>query len=881
MAIKRDPLQCTRCVEFRTADGDGNDGRTLRGYAAVFNEDTVISSMFEGRFKERIDPGAFKKTLRESKPIMQWNHGNDPAVGQIPIGVYDRLEADDHGLDVEGRLHSDPVSERVREAIASGAVTGMSFKFQVIRDEWRDASGKIIRDKNKLFNLLYGDDENEMPSRTIKEVRLFEAGPVSTPAYGGTSVGVRSDMTDDDRMAVVARMLRVSDEDEADDTAQITQWLEAERSWQADASAWLEAENLHRWLEAEAQWRKDSEKPYGDVTYADPGYQKDKKKRYPLDTKDHVKSAWSYINMPKNAEAYTAGQLSSIKSKIKAAAKKFGVEITEKKSSDVDAAVRSTSSSGKRTDAAPAGTSERNSKQDNTITERVKKMKLEELKARRAAITARFTEFDAEYRDADMPEDVQTEFDSLTDEMREIDESVARIEARQAFMKGIAERGDAAQVERGSDSGVRHQSPAFHKDQGDDLYNLDELRMSARNPEDFVARATDNARKAIDKARFARVVGKDDARERVSELLDIHDDEDGTLAKRILATGSPLYERAFGKALKACSTAGLTIEEQRAMSLGTDAAGGYAVPFQLDPTVILTNDGFAGSLRNLARVETIVGKKWQGVTSAGISVSRDGSPANHNPGTSAGEIGRQVETGAGAEAADSGFDLAQPEVTAVRVQGFVPFTFELEHDWGGLRSEITRMLSDAKDREEMESFTLGDGTGTPNQPGGVVGSLPAGSRVAQAAGEAITVADIYALENALAPRWRGSAQFMANKAIYNMIRQLDTNGGAALWEHLGGGLPSKLIGYSVNENSYMDGTIDASATATNDVLLFGDFKQFLIVDSIGMTVELVPHVFGSNGRPTGQRGVYAIWRNNAKVLVPGAFRILRVTTASP
>jgi hypothetical protein len=63
--------------------------------------------------------------------------------------------------------------------------------------------------------------------------------------------------------------------------------------------------------------------------YADPGYQADKKKRYPLDTKAHVKAAWSYINMPKNAKAYTAAQLKRIKGRIRAAAKKFGVNVSE------------------------------------------------------------------------------------------------------------------------------------------------------------------------------------------------------------------------------------------------------------------------------------------------------------------------------------------------------------------------------------------------------------------------------------------------------------------------------------------------------------------------------------------------------------------------
>lgn len=73
-------------------------------------------------------------------------------------------------------------------------------------------------------------------------------------------------------------------------------------------------------------------KPYGDVKYADPGYKTDGKKRYPLDSEGHVRSAWSYINMPKNQKGYTATQVSSIKGRIKSAASKFGIEISEGKS---------------------------------------------------------------------------------------------------------------------------------------------------------------------------------------------------------------------------------------------------------------------------------------------------------------------------------------------------------------------------------------------------------------------------------------------------------------------------------------------------------------------------------------------------------------------
>ena len=74
---------------------------------------------------------------------------------------------------------------------------------------------------------------------------------------------------------------------------------------------------------------KDSKKPYGDVTYADPGYQKDKQKRYPIDTEAHVRAAWSYVNQKQNAAKYNPRDLARIKKRIRAAARKFGIDISE------------------------------------------------------------------------------------------------------------------------------------------------------------------------------------------------------------------------------------------------------------------------------------------------------------------------------------------------------------------------------------------------------------------------------------------------------------------------------------------------------------------------------------------------------------------------
>ena len=55
---------------------------------------------------------------------------------------------------------------------------------------------------------------------------------------------------------------------------------------------------------------------YGHTTFADPV-----NKKYPIDTPGRIKAAWAYIHQPSNAEKYTAGELRTLRARIRAAAK--------------------------------------------------------------------------------------------------------------------------------------------------------------------------------------------------------------------------------------------------------------------------------------------------------------------------------------------------------------------------------------------------------------------------------------------------------------------------------------------------------------------------------------------------------------------------------
>jgi HK97 family phage prohead protease len=174
-----------RAASFELRSGSEGDGFTLEGYGAVFDTPTRIDS-WEGKFDEIVARGAFSKTLSERRPVLQFDHGHDAATGSVPIGSIEDIYEDKKGLFVRARLHDNARVEPIRQAIASGAIDGMSFRFRVIREEWVDG---------------------DIPVRTIREVELYEVGPVVFPAYEATSVGVRSmlaELESDERQRLIA-----------------------------------------------------------------------------------------------------------------------------------------------------------------------------------------------------------------------------------------------------------------------------------------------------------------------------------------------------------------------------------------------------------------------------------------------------------------------------------------------------------------------------------------------------------------------------------------------------------------------------------------------------------------------------------------------------
>jgi HK97 family phage prohead protease len=168
--ITRSKEDQVRQLAFNVAPNE--DGLTLDGYGAVFNEWTMIEDEY-GQYRERIMPGAFRRTLGQRMPVLQFDHGTHPLIGSIPLGRITQITEDDHGLRVKARLSDNWLVQPVRDAIRDGGITGMSFRFRIVNEKW-------------------GRGSDGMEERSISEVALYEVGPVVFPAYEQTSVGVRS-----------------------------------------------------------------------------------------------------------------------------------------------------------------------------------------------------------------------------------------------------------------------------------------------------------------------------------------------------------------------------------------------------------------------------------------------------------------------------------------------------------------------------------------------------------------------------------------------------------------------------------------------------------------------------------------------------------------
>lgn len=152
---------------------DGSPG-VIEGYAALFNDETVIYGMF----RERILPGAFKDSIAKDDIRVAFNHSPDAILGRTSAKTA-RMSEDATGLRYEADAPDTQAGRDTVTSIKRGDISGSSFQFEVENpddEEWDYSQRK----------------EGKLPLRTIKKAKLWEGGPVAWPAYERTTVSARA-----------------------------------------------------------------------------------------------------------------------------------------------------------------------------------------------------------------------------------------------------------------------------------------------------------------------------------------------------------------------------------------------------------------------------------------------------------------------------------------------------------------------------------------------------------------------------------------------------------------------------------------------------------------------------------------------------------------
>jgi HK97 family phage major capsid protein len=331
------------------------------------------------------------------------------------------------------------------------------------------------------------------------------------------------------------------------------------------------------------------------------------------------------------------------------------------------------------------------------------------------------------------------------------------------------------------------------------------------------------------------------------------------IARRLLITEREEYKSAFLKVMSRTNPVltaeeGRALEELRAMSIGTDASGGFGVPVLIDPTIVLTGQGSPNDIYNISRVETITNDEWKGVSSAGVSWSFDAEAA---------------------AVSDDSPTLAQPTVTAHMTRGFIPYSIEVGMDYPGFAAEMSRLLAEGYSEIVAEKVTTGSGSG---EPFGIVTALDANTNVevTPTTDGAFGAVDLYKLWDALPIRYRRAAgcAWMSSTDAQNEVRNFGTTLGSNFTVDLTAEDIPRLFGRRYYVNDFMADFTGTTGAA--NLLIVGDWSNFLIAQRAGMSVELVPHLFDvTNNRPTGQRGWFAWARIGSDSVNDLGFRLLQ------
>jgi HK97 family phage major capsid protein len=281
--------------------------------------------------------------------------------------------------------------------------------------------------------------------------------------------------------------------------------------------------------------------------------------------------------------------------------------------------------------------------------------------------------------------------------------------------------------------------------------------------------------------------------------------------------------------------------ETRALSVGTNTAGGYTVPQGFYDQLIEAQKWFGG-MRNVANVFS---------TDSGNALPIPTTNDTSNMGSILAE-----------NTAASTLDVAYSQVILNAYKytsGIILVSMELLQDSAfDVEQYLSRQLGTRIGRILNNHFTVGTGS---SQPQGVVTGATSGKVGTTGQTTSIVFDDLIDLEHAVDPAYRANAQYMMHDSSLKVIKKLkDSQGRPLFLPGIAYGEPDTINGYKYTINNDMP-TMAASAKS----LLFGDFGNYWVRDV--KAVQVVR--FNEKYMDSGQIGFVAFSRADGKLVNAG------------
>lgn len=309
-----------------------------------------------------------------------------------------------------------------------------------------------------------------------------------------------------------------------------------------------------------------------------------------------------------------------------------------------------------------------------------------------------------------------------------------------------------------------------------------------------------------------------------------------------VGTASDEYNTAFWDMMRA---QGDWNQIRNALSVGTDAEGGYTVPDEFERQLVQALEE-----NNIFRQMAHVIRTTSGTRK--IPIATDTMKASW------------IDEGQEIEETDTQF--AQTALSAYKLGTMIKVSNELLHDSAfDIAGYIAQRFGVAMGNAEEEAFLTGNGDGKPL---GLLDDDGAKVGVTAAAADAVTFDEIFKLYYSLKSPYRRKAQFLCNEALVLQLMTLKDKNDNYIWKpSLDIAKPDTLLGRPLRTSAYMP-----KVEAGQKALAFGDYSYYWVADRQNRTFKRLNELYAR----TDQVGFLTTQRVDGKLILPDAVQVLQM-----